>query len=135
IELVMAGPSIMEIPRHPAIRVLGVVEERRRDELLSTARVLVMPSPYESLSMVLLEAWRGGGPAPVYGKCKPLRGQTERADGGLFYEQREEFAEALSWFVTHPDEARQFGSQGRAYVEREYAWPVVMLKINRVLNA
>ena len=134
IELVMAGPSIMEIPRHPAIRVLGFVEERRRDELLATARVLVMPSPYESLSMVLLEAWRVGTPALVYGKCKPLRGQTERADGGLFYEQREEFAEALSWFVTHPDEARQFGSQGRAYVEREYAWPVVMQKIARVLN-
>jgi len=133
IELVMAGPSIMEIPRHPAIRVLGVVDEGTRDGLLAGARVLVMPSPYESLSMVLLEAWRVGTPALVYGRCKPLRGQTERADGGLFYEQREEFIEGLSWFVEHAERARRFGAQGRAYVEREYQWPVVMGKVSRIL--
>jgi glycosyltransferase involved in cell wall biosynthesis len=134
IQLVMAGPSIMEIPRHPAIRVLGFVEEAVRDDLLARARVLVMPSPYESLSMVLLEAWRVGTPALVYGRCKPLRGQTERANGGLVYEQREEFSEALAWFATHPAEARQFGLQGQAYVSREYQWPVVLGKISRVLG-
>jgi hypothetical protein len=134
IELVMAGPSIMEIPRHPAIRVLGFVSEQVRDGLLAGARVLVMPSPYESLSMVLLEAWRVGTPALVYGRCKPLRGQTERADGGLIYEQREEFVEALSWFVEQPEQARQFGRQGQAYVAREYQWPVVMGKIERILR-
>jgi glycosyltransferase involved in cell wall biosynthesis len=134
IELVMAGPSIMEIPRHPAIRALGFVGAQVRDGLLAGARVLVMPSPYESLSMVLLEAWRVGTPALVYGRCKPLRGQTERADGGLIYEQREEFVEALAWFVEHPEAARQFGRQGQAYVTREYQWPVVMGKIERILG-
>jgi glycosyltransferase involved in cell wall biosynthesis len=133
-ELVMAGPSIMELPRHPLIRVLGFVEDGVRDDLLARARVLVMPSPYESLSMVLLEAWRAGTPALVFGRCKPLRGQTARANGGLFYEQREEFVEALSWFATHADAARQFGSQGRAYVAREYQWSVVLGKISRVLS-
>lgn len=134
-ELVMAGPSIMTIPQHPAIKVLGFVDDARRDALLGQARVLVMPSPYESLSMVLLEAWRAGTPALVYGRCKPLRGQTERANGGLVYEQREEFIEALGWFVRHADEARQFGAQGRAYVEREYRWPVVLEKIERILRS
>ena len=134
IDLVMAGPSIMTIPQHPAINVLGVVRDAERDALLARARVLVMPSPYESLSMVLLEAWRAGTPALVNGRCKPLRGQTERANGGLFYEQREEFIDALTWFVAHADEARQFGAQGRAYVEREYAWPVVLAKIDRMLR-
>jgi glycosyltransferase involved in cell wall biosynthesis len=134
IELVMAGPSIMEIPAHPAIRVLGFVEEGRRDALLAGARVLIMPSPYESLSMVLLEAWRAGTPALVFGRCKPLRGQTERANGGLFYAQREEFIEALGLFVRHPAEARQFGLQGRDYVLREYRWAVVLDKISRILG-
>ncbi len=134
IDLVMAGPSIMAIPKHPAIKAVGVVRDDARDELLAGARVLVMPSPYESLSMVLLEAWRAGTPALVYGRCKPLRGQTARANGGLFYEQREEFIEALAWFVDHSDEARRFGQQGRAYVEREYAWSVVMEKVERMLR-
>jgi glycosyltransferase involved in cell wall biosynthesis len=134
IDLVMAGPSIMTIPSHPAIKVLGVVPDAERDALLARARVLVMPSPYESLSMVVLEAWRAGTPVLVNGRCKPLRGQTERANGGLFYEQREEFVDALTWFVTHADAAREFGAQGRAYVEREYAWPVVLDKIERIMK-
>jgi glycosyltransferase involved in cell wall biosynthesis len=134
IELVMAGPSIMTIPEHPAIKAVGIVAADTRDALLASARVLVMPSPYESLSMALLEAWRAGTPALVYGRCKPLRGQTARANGGLFYEQREEFIETLAWFVDHRDEARRFGQQGREYVEREYAWPVVMEKVERMLH-
>jgi glycosyltransferase involved in cell wall biosynthesis len=135
IDLVMAGPAIMPIPSHPAIKALGFVPAEARDALLAHARVLVMPSPYESLSMVLLEAWRAGTPALVNGRCKPLRGQTERANGGLFYEHGDEFIDALSWFVTHPDQARQFGEQGRAYVAREYQWPVVLEKIERMLRA
>jgi glycosyltransferase involved in cell wall biosynthesis len=94
----------------------------------------LMPSPYESLSMVLLEAWRAGTPALVNGRCKPLRGQTARANGGLYYEQREEFVDALAWFVNNAEAARQFGEQGRAYVDREYRWPVVMEKIERMLR-
>ncbi len=134
IDLVMAGPAIMPIPTHPAIKPLGYVEAKVRDALLTHARVLVMPSPYESLSMVLLEAWRASTPALVNGRCKPLRGQTERANGGLYYEQREEFTDALAWFVNNPEAAHQFGTQGRAYVEHEYRWSVVMAKIDRILT-
>jgi len=134
IDLVMAGPAIMPIPGHPAIKALGFVPHDVRDALLSQARVLLMPSPYESLSMVLLEAWRAGTPALVNGRCKPLRGQTARANGGLYYEQREEFVDALAWFVNNAEAARQFGEQGRAYVDREYRWPVVMEKIERMLR-
>jgi glycosyltransferase involved in cell wall biosynthesis len=134
IDLVMAGPAIMPIPEHPAIKPLGFVEANVRDALLTHARVLIMPSPYESLSMVLLEAWRAGTPALVNAHCKPLRGQTERANGGLYYEQREEFIDALSWFANNPAAARQFGAQGQTYVEHEYRWPVVMAKIDRILQ-
>ena len=60
IPLVMAGPAIMPIPEHPLIRPLGYVPDAVRDALLAHARALVVPSPYESLSMVLLEAWNHG---------------------------------------------------------------------------
>jgi len=52
-----------------------------RDALLSRARALVMPSPFESLSMVLLEAWNRGLPALVNARCKVLRGQVEHRPG------------------------------------------------------
>jgi glycosyltransferase involved in cell wall biosynthesis len=135
VQLVMAGPASMPIPDHPRIRALGFVEEAVREALLSKARALMMPSPYESLSMVLLEAWNHGLPALVNARCKVLRGQVERADGGLYYGNAVEFVAALDYLLDHPDGARQLGRQGREYVDREYRWPVVIDRIESLLRA
>ena len=135
VQLVMAGPASMEIPNHPRIRKLGFVDEAVREALLSKARALMMPSPYESLSMVLLEAWNHGLPALVNARCKVLRGQVERADGGLYYGNAVEFVSALDYLLDHPDKARQLGQQGREYVDREYRWPIVIGRIEALLRA
>jgi glycosyltransferase involved in cell wall biosynthesis len=134
VQLVLAGPANMPIPQHPALRALGFVDEETRDALLAGARALIMPSPYESLSMVLLEAWNRGLPALVNARCAVLHGQVRRADGGLYYRTGAEFCAGLDYLLTHADEARAFGAQGRAYVDREYRWPVVMAKVEDVLE-
>jgi len=133
VQLVMAGPASMPIPSHPSIKALGFVSDAVREALLTRARALVMPSPFESLSMVLLEAWNRGLPALVNARCKVLRGQVTRADGGLYYGNTTEFSAALDYLLDRPDAARALGGQGLAYVDREYRWPVVMEKIERVL--
>ena len=133
VQLVMAGPSSMPIPKHPLIRPLGFVDDGVREALLRKARALIIPSPFESLSMVLLEAWNHGLPALVNARCKVLRGQVERADGGLYYRNTVEFVAALDYLLDHPDAARQLGRQGLAYVDREYRWPIVMNKIEALL--
>jgi glycosyltransferase involved in cell wall biosynthesis len=133
IPLVMAGPAIMRVPEHPLIHPLGYVPDAVRDALLAHARSLVVPSPYESLSMVLLEAWNRGTPALVNGRCRVLKGQVERADAGLHYGTAREFAEALELLVRDPTLARTLGSQGRAYVDAEYRWAVVMQRIESLL--
>ena len=61
-----------------------------------------MPSPFESLSMVLLEAWNRALPALVNARCKVLRGQVVRADGGLYYRNAVEFAAALDFLIDRP---------------------------------
>src|SRR6185436_4152321 len=124
--LVLAGPAKMTIPSHPRIRALGYVSNEVRSALLTRARLLVVPSLYESLSIVLLEAWNHAVPALVNGGCKVLVGQVRRANGGLFYRSQEEFGEALRYLGAHPDERDALGRQGLAYVEREYRWPTVV---------
>jgi len=133
VTLVLAGPVNMPIPDHPSIRALGFVADDVREELLSRARVLMMPSPYESLSMVVLEAWNHAVPVLVNARCAVLLGQVRRADGGLEYRTGGEFAAALDYLLDRPEDARTFGAQGLAYVEREYRWPNVMAKIEDVL--
>ena len=133
LRLVLAGPVNMPVPDHPAVRTLGFVADDVREALLSRARVLLMPSPYESLSMVVLEAWNHGLPVLVNARCAVLRGQVRRADGGLHYRTGAEFAAALDYLLDRPDASQTLGSQGLAYVEREYRWPTVVGKIEDIL--
>ena len=133
--LVLAGPAKMTIPSHPRIRPLGYVSDALRDALLSRARALVVPSPFESLSIVLLEAWNHGVPALVNARCKVLQGQVRRADGGLYYRSAAEFAEALDVLLSNPPVRDALGRQGLAYVEREYRWPTVLGRVERLLGA
>ena len=133
VELVMAGPANMPIPKDPGIRPLGFVDDAARDMLLTNAAFLVVPSPFESLSLVLLEAWNRGLPALVNARCAVLKGQALRANGALYYRSFDEFAAAMDLLLGKPDVARQLGRQGQAYVDREYRWPVVLEKIEHLL--
>lgn len=133
IPLVLAGPANMPVPDDPAVKQLGFVNAEVREVLLANAALLVVPSPYESLSMVLLEAWNHGVPALVNGRCSVLKGQARRANGALYYHNFDEFARGIDLLLNRPDLARQLGQQGLAYVEREYRWPHVLQKIEQLL--
>jgi glycosyltransferase involved in cell wall biosynthesis len=104
-------------------------------QLLAHARALIVPSRYESLSIVLLEAWNYAVPALVNAHCRVLAGQVTRADGGLYYRSFDEFAEGLSYLLTHSRERHMLGRQGRAYVDREYRWPTVLARVEALLAA
>ena len=133
VQLVMAGPASMPLPEHDDVRYLGFVDGATRDALLSHATLLTMPSRYESLSLVLLEAWNLGRPALVNGHCAVLRGQARRSNGALYYRNYDEFARSLTVLIERPDVARELGQQGLAYVNREYRWPTVIRKIEALL--
>lgn len=133
VQLVMAGPASMPLPEHPDIRYLGFVDEPTRDALLQQAVLLAMPSRFESLSLVLLEAWNHGLPAVVNGHCAVLKGQALRANGALYYRNYDEFARCLTVLLERRDVARALGRQGQAYVDREYRWPTVIAKIDELL--
>ena len=133
--LFLAGPATMPVPRHPRIRALGYVPDALREALLGRARALVIPSRYESLSLVLLEGWNHAVPALVNGECAVLDGQVRRANGGLSYRSAAEFREALEYLATHAAARDQFGRQGRSYVDREYRWPTVLARVQAVLDA
>ena len=132
--LVLAGPSTLMVPPHPRIHALGYVQEDLRVALLAHARALVAPSPYESLSIVLLEAWNHGVPALVNARCRVLQGQVRRANGGLYYRSSREFQEGLSWLLRNEEGRRALGRQGLAYVEREYRWPTVLERVESLLE-
>ena len=70
----LIGNPVLRIPSHPRIRHLGYVTDQDKFDTIAAAEALVMPSYYESLSMVALEAWALGRPVLANGHCDVLQG-------------------------------------------------------------
>ena len=122
-KLVLLGKATIPIPEHPDLIALGFVDEQTKWDALSACDLLVVPSPYESLSIVLLEAWSIGKPVLVNGSCEVLVGQCRRAQGGLQYREYEEFQAAIECMSENV--RRQLGLQGKYFVQRNYSWTVI----------
>lgn len=125
LKLVLAGKNAMEFEPHPDIVPLGYVDEATKLSAIAGAEALVMSSPFESLSMVLLEAWMLGKPVLVNAQSDVLEGQALRSGGGLAYRGTEEFAQALRRLLDDAELRRKLGASGRAYVETHYLWDKV----------
>jgi glycosyltransferase involved in cell wall biosynthesis len=133
VDLVLAGKSVVPIPDHPRVRHVGFISDEQKVAALRQCRLLVMPSPFESLSVIVLEAWKLGVPVLANARCKVLAGQCLRSNGGLFYHGYAEFAESLRLLLEQDELAASLGRQGRAYVEREYSWETIDAKLEALL--
>jgi glycosyltransferase involved in cell wall biosynthesis len=128
VQLVLVGNPIIPIPQHPRIRHLGFIDDQDKYDALAAAELLIMPSYFESLSMVALEAWALGKPVLANGRCDVLKGQCIRSNGGLYYDNFAEFLETLRAIEFSATLAAALGRNGRAYFNQHYTWPIIEKK-------
>ncbi|MCC7035584.1 MAG: glycosyltransferase family 4 protein [Acidobacteria bacterium] len=125
LHLVLIGTPVIEVPRHPRIHHLGFVTDEDKFDAIAASELLIMPSYFESLSMVALEAWALGKPVLANAACDVLHGQCLRSNAGLFYNGFQEFFETLRTLDGNSSLAAALGQNGRTYFQRHYTWPVI----------
>lgn len=128
LKLVLLGRPVMRIPEDPDILSLGFVDEDTKTAIMANARVLVLHSRYESLSMVVLESMALGRPVLVTGKSEVLKGHCERSKAGLCFEKQDEYEKVLAKLMNDQSEYRTMCENGIDYVKKNYNW-------NRILQA
>jgi glycosyltransferase involved in cell wall biosynthesis len=128
LSLVLVGHSLLPIPDHPRIRHLGFIDDTDKFDAMAAADLLIMPSYFESLSMVALEAWALGRPVLANGKCDVLKGQCLRSNAGLYYESYAEFVETLRSLERNRWLSATLGRNGRQFFRTHYDWPVIERK-------
>jgi glycosyltransferase involved in cell wall biosynthesis len=131
--LVLMGHKLMPLPEEPYINFAGLLSEQERLQALEAATVVICPSPYESLSLLALEALAVGTPILCNQRSDVLVDHCLRSNGGLFYGDRDEFVEGLKLLVADGRLRAAMGRQGREYVRRNYRWDVVLGKLDRVI--
>ena len=122
-------------PRVPGVRYLGYLSEEEKRAALAGARAVVCPSPFESLSIVLLEGFALGTPALASARSPVLKDHCVRSQGGLFYAERRGVREALDLLVREPRLRAALGENGRRYVRESYRWEAVLARYRALIEA
>ena len=130
--LVLMGIKLMPLPEEPFIRFAGRLSEQERLQALEAATVVVVPSPYESLSLLALESFAMGTPVLANARSEVLVDHCHRSNGGLFYADRDEFTECLKLLVADARLRAALGRNGRHYVRQHYRWDVIIGKYERM---
>ena len=134
LKLVLLGKANMDLPDDPDVVALGFVSEQDKFDAFRAATALVMPSLYESLSMVVLEAWTQATPVLVNGHSEVLKYQCEQSGGGLYYHDYAEFVMAVRTLLEDGALRSRMGSQGQAYVAERYNWDTVLTQYRLILE-
>ena len=131
--LVLMGLKLMPIPDAPNVRFAGMLSEVERIEALEAATVVVVPSPFESLSLLALEAFSVGTPVLANARSDVLTDHCQRSNGGLYYSDRDEFRECLRTLIHDAPLRAVMGRQGSDYVRTNYRWDAILGKYDRLI--
>ncbi|MEZ4517894.1 MAG: glycosyltransferase [Chloroflexota bacterium] len=134
LKLVLLGKANMPIPKDPDIIALGFVPDQVKFDAIRAADVVILPSLYESLSMITLEAWSIQTPMLVNGNCDVVKRLTKESNGGLYYYTYDEFAVALTTLLASADLRSTLGKQGRRFVDTHYRPDIVIAKYRDLLE-
>lgn len=126
LKLVLLGQVAEPVDEHPDIVVAGMVDEPVKWAALSSALAVVQPSPYESLSLALLEAWAVRRPTMVNAACEATTRHVEQSGGGVAFTGYASFEVTLDRLVGDAGLREELGEAGYRYVDEFYRWPRII---------
>jgi glycosyltransferase involved in cell wall biosynthesis len=132
--LVLMGVKLMQIPEVPWVQFAGLLSERERLQALEAATVVVVPSPFESLSLLALESMAVGTPVLCNARSEVLVEHCVTSNAGLFYADRDEFIECTNLMLGDERMRRAMGRNGKEYIKRNYRWDVILAKYERLFS-
>lgn len=131
-QLVVIGKSYMDIPKDKRIHYIGYVSEQDKYDGIKGAKLLWLPSRFESLSIAVLEAMALRTPVIVNGRCNVLRGHCERSGGGAWYERYGEFVDSMQKVMGA--DYNTFCDNSEQYVRKFYRWDKVISQWRTLLE-
>ncbi len=113
------------------IRLAGAVDGAAKAALLIGARLVCVPSRFETSSLVSLEAQASG--TPVLAFDIPALREVLAPDGGVLVAPFDigAYARAMLWLLNAPEQCRAMGEAGRQFV-RQFHWDAVASQQERV---
>lgn len=135
VKLVLMGKPVIDIPKHKDIISLGFMDDQDKFDGMAAAKMLILPSEFESLSMVVLEAMSVGTPVIVNGKCPVLKGHCTKSNGAFYYNSYFEFEGEINYLLEHPEVVSVMNDNAKKYVDENYQWDVIVERLFCMIEA
>jgi glycosyltransferase involved in cell wall biosynthesis len=132
--LVLMGVKMMKVPDERYLKLAGVLAERERMTAYEAATVTIAPAADDLIAQPLLESLAVGTPVLASARNSAAVEHCRRANGGLFYANREEFVGALTQLSTNPRLRERLGENGRTYIRQHYRWDGVIGRFERLIS-
>lgn len=136
IKLILIGKNHLNTPINSENIILtGFIDESEKLHYLQHCEALIIPSKYESLSMVTLEAMSAGKPVLANGHCEVLETHIEKSNAGFVYYDREDFTTMIEKILDLSDEEkREIEHNGKYYVNKNFQWDAIIEKFISAIN-
>ncbi len=134
LKLVLAGKAVIPVPKDPDIISIGFVEDEDKFDGIAGAELLVLPSEFESLSMVVLEAMSVNTAVLVNGKCPVLKGHCTKSNGALYYNNYYEFEGCINYYLSHEEIKQDMVQNAKRYVTENYQWDVIVHRLDTMIT-
>ena len=134
VKLVLVGQVTMQVPVNENIIALGFVDDDVKNTLLKNASALVMPSFYESLSLVTLESMAYGIPVIANKSCEVLKDHIESSQAGFLFTDFEDFKKALDTLFDSGTDLTTMREKATVYIAKNYTWPATLQKYKDAID-
>lgn len=137
LKFVLLGGLFMDKIERDDIIYTGFVSDEVKTTIIQHADLVVNPSLYESLSLILLETLTLGAPMIVNGRCAVLKEHCRLSQGAVdFYMDERQFITKLNKLETTPSSRRaEIVELGQRYVKENYDWSLIMSRLQRVIES
>lgn len=135
LQLIMIGKDFMGVSANKNIQLTGFISEEDKYYLLQNSLGLILPSKYESLSMVTLEAMAVGKIPIVNKECEVLKNHIDSSEAGFYFNDYQSFEETLNR-VYHLSESEksELSEKAKRYVSENYTWDNILEKFDQAID-
>ena len=128
------GNAIAIFKKYKVKRIIEVdrVDLNEKTSAIEACDILCMPSFYEALGGVFLEAWMFGKPV-IAGNIPPLRELTGDGKGGFLVNlDPSEIAEKIITLIEDENLCKKMGEWGKNKVMSRYSWDTIVDKVEKI---
>ena len=134
VKLILAGTGITKYNSEMDIIFTGFINEKEKQFLIQNSILVINPSPMESFSIVVMEAWMNEKVVLVNSKSETLKNHCLRSNAGLYFNDSESFEKSLNFILSNTILLQEMGSNGKRYVEINYSPDIILEKFNHLFS-